>query len=139
MGSRGDRVSTGRLRRGLLLVDHGSRAAEANAVLETLAATLRERDPSTPIRVAHLELASPGIDEGLAALADDGVDEVVVYPHFLAPGRHSRDDIPERVTRAAAAHPGLRVRLAEPLGTHPGLLDIILERIAAATALPGVD
>ena len=118
------------------MVDHGSRAAEANAVLDVLAGELAVRDPSSMVRVAHMELASPTIDEALAELVSHGVDEVVVYPHFLAPGRHSRLDIPALLARAAEPYATLRLRLAEPLGTHPGLVDLMLERIAEAEALP---
>jgi sirohydrochlorin ferrochelatase len=120
------------VKRAILLVDHGSRHAEANAQLERLAERLRERAPDRLVRVAHLELAPPGIGEGIDACAAAGAEEVVVHPFFLAPGRHTTRDIPRLVAEAAARHPRLRVRVSEPLGDHPALVDVILERVEAA-------
>ncbi|NIV74628.1 MAG: cobalamin biosynthesis protein CbiX, partial [Gammaproteobacteria bacterium] len=68
----------------VLIVDHGSRRAEANHVVEELAAQLRGRDPAVLVGVAHLEIAPPNVDDALAGLVSQGADTVVVYPHFLA-------------------------------------------------------
>ena len=113
----------------ILLVDHGSRRAEANAQLESIAQLLRDRDPERIVRIAHMELASPTIDEGLAACIEAGASEVVVHPYLLAPGRHSREDIPSLAARAATAYPGVTVRVSEPLGVHENLVDVVLARV----------
>ncbi len=118
----------------LLLVDHGSRRAEANAQLDALAELVRERvGESVPVRVAHLELAPPSIAEGVAACAEAGAEEVVVVPFFLAPGRHAREDVP-RLAREAAREHGLAVQIGEPLGVHPLLADLVLVRAGVAPA-----
>lgn len=122
------------MKRAVLLVDHGSRRAEANRTLDEVAELVRARRPDWIVQVAHMELASPGIAEGLAACLAKGAHEVVVHPYFLAPGRHSTRDIPRMVREAAASHPGLgalRVRVSEPLGSHPALVDAILDRVDA--------
>lgn len=116
----------------ILLVDHGSRRPEANAQLDELAQRLRRRAPDRVIHVAHMELAPPSIAEGMAACVADGAAEIVVHPYFLGPGSHTRQDIPRLVAEAAAAHPGLRVRLSEPLGLDERLVDLVLARVAAA-------
>lgn len=117
-------------RRAILLVDHGSRRAEANAQLDALAALVRERAPEATVRVAHMELAPPTIAEAFEACIQDGAEEVVVVPCFLAPGRHAREDIPRLVT-AAAAHHRARWRVTDVLGAHPLLADLVLVRAAA--------
>ena len=118
--------------RGILLVDHGSRREEANAQLETLAEQIRARAPGEVVHIAHLELAPPDIAAGIDACVADGVDDLVVHPYFLGPGRHTTRDIPEQVAVACARHPGLRHRISEPLGLHPGVVDAILDRIGSA-------
>jgi len=119
-------------RRAILLVDHGSRRAEANAVLDAVADQLRARDPDCVVRASHMELAEPTLLQAFEACVAAGADEIVVQPYFLGPGRHSSDDIPRLVKQAAADHPGVRVAIAEPLGAHPGLVDAVLERVARA-------
>ena len=118
--------------RGILLVDHGSRREQANAQLEMLAEEIRARLPDEVVRVAHLEVATPSIAEAVDACVAAGVDDLVVHPFFLGPGRHSAVDIPEQVAAAGSRHPGLRFRISEPLGLHPGIIDAILDRIGSA-------
>jgi sirohydrochlorin ferrochelatase len=114
----------------IVLVDHGSREAAANAVVEAIAAALRRRLPGRDVEVAHLELAAPDLGEAVARCAARGAREVVVLPFFLAPGRHSTGDIPRLAAAAAARHEGVSVRVAPPLGAHPALLDAVLDRLS---------
>jgi len=120
--------------RAILLVDHGSRLDAANEVLERIAATLRRRLPDRLVAVAHMELAEPTLAEALAHCASAGAREVVVCPYFLGPGRHTTGDIPRLVEEARAAHPELRVAIAEPLGFDERLVDVVLARVEAALA-----
>ena len=119
--------------RAILLVDHGSRVAEANAALEQIAEQLRARLPDRIVRVAHLEIAPPDIGEGIDACVAAGAREIVVHPYFLSPGRHTSHDIPRQVEEAAARHPGVRIRLTPALGPHAKLLDVIVERVERAS------
>ena len=118
--------------RAILLVDHGSRRDDANALLEEIAIAMRRRKPDAIVRTAHLEIAEPTLGDGIDACAADGATEVVVVPWFLGPGRHSSRDIPEQVAAARSRHPRLRVRVAEPLGFDERLIDVALERAARA-------
>jgi sirohydrochlorin ferrochelatase len=121
------------MKRAVLLVDHGSRVAGANAALDEVAAQLARRLPDRIVRAAHLEIAKPGIGEGIGACVAAGATEVIVHPYFLTPGRHTSRDIPREVEQAAARHPGVRVLLTPPLGPHEKLLDLIVERVEQAT------
>jgi sirohydrochlorin ferrochelatase len=117
----------------ILLVDHGSRRPEANAQLEALADAVRARDPERVVTIAHMELAPPSIAEGVAACAAAGASEVLVHPYFLGPGNHTRHDVPRLVAEAQQQHPDLKLRISEPLGLHEKIVDVVLERVDAAT------
>lgn len=123
-----------RSERALVLVDHGSREAAANKQLTRVARALAQRLGGVPVRVAHLSLARPSIAEAIRTCAKGGAREVVVVPYFLSPGRHVQRDLP-RLAREAAAEHGVRLRLAEPLGVHPGLVDVLVARTERARAL----
>jgi sirohydrochlorin ferrochelatase len=114
----------------ILLVDHGSRRAAANEQLEAIADRLRQREPGRIVHVAHMEVVPPTIAEGVAACVADGARLVIVHPYLLAPGRHSQEDIPAQCGAAAAAFPGVEVRVSPPLGIHDKILDVVLERVA---------
>jgi len=120
----------------LILVDHGSRYADANAVVESAARDLARQagDRFVAVQAAHMELASPSLPEAFASVASAGAAVVVVVLFFLGPGRHSRRDIPAVVARAAARHPSLGVGVSEPRGPDPGLVDLTLVRAHEALA-----
>jgi sirohydrochlorin ferrochelatase len=123
------------LKSAILIVDHGSRFPEANEQLRRVAESVRSQaPPGTIVRYAHMEIASPDIGEALAGCVADGAAEVVVHPYFLAPGRHSTRDIPRLVEEAARRHPGLRVRVSDPLGLDDRLARLVIERVRAARA-----
>jgi sirohydrochlorin cobaltochelatase len=52
---------------------------------------------------------------------------VRVLPMFLGVGRHAREDLPELVRQVRARHAGLEVVVAEPVGEHPELLDLLAD------------
>jgi len=124
-------VSPAVVRRVYLLVDHGSRRAEANAQVELAAEALRRR-VDAPVRVAHLEIAPPDLGTGIDDCVKAGAEEIVVLPYFLGPGRHSQRDIPAQTRDAAARHPGVEIRIADPLGPHEKLVEVLLERAECA-------
>lgn len=120
--------------RAILLVDHGSRREEANAQLDALARRLRERVDDAIVETAHLEIAPPDIGEGIDRCVERGAREVLVLPYFLGPGRHTTRDIPAAVEAAAARHPGVALRVCDPLGLHEKLVEVLLERIEQAAS-----
>jgi sirohydrochlorin cobaltochelatase len=114
--------------RAVILLDHGSREAEANAQLEALAALVSARLPGRRVRCAHLSAAPPTLAEAAAACVRAGAREVTVVPCFLAAGRHVREDLPRLVAELRVAHPGVAFRLAAPLGADPAIADVLALR-----------
>ncbi len=129
---RADARDKGRLllKRAILLVDHGSRRAAANAVIEAVAREVAQRRPDCSVHFAHMELAPPSIVDAVRACAEAGAEELIIHPYFLSVGNHSEADIPRLVREACAAFPQLRARVSAPLGPHSKLVEIVLERIA---------
>lgn len=114
---------------GVVIVDHGSRRPESNEQLEAVVARFREQTGHTLVEPAHMELAEPTLASAFDRCVAQGATVVVVHPYFLAPGRHSQEDIPALAALAAARHPGVRCFVTAPLGLHPRLIDVIDERI----------
>ncbi|MEV8588685.1 sirohydrochlorin chelatase [Streptomyces sp. NPDC051180] len=115
----------------LVAVGHGSRDPRARATLTRLLDRVRELRPGLDVRLAHIELNTPLLDDTLARVAADG-REAVLVPLLLAPGHHVTHDLPA----AVAATPALRARVAEPLGAHPLLVEALAGRLAEAGWAP---
>jgi sirohydrochlorin ferrochelatase len=113
--------------RALLIVDHGSRRSEAHTHLERVAAEVRRLAPGLRVHVGHMDVVPPSVSEAIATCVRDGAEEVVVHPFFLVPGLHLTHDLPSLVAAAAREHPGVRIRMTAPLGSMPGLADLVLQ------------
>jgi sirohydrochlorin ferrochelatase len=117
----------------ILLIDHGSKRAEANVMLECMANLVQAMaGPEVVVRAAHMELAEPDIPMGLAACVEAGATEVIAFPYMLSPGRHSTSDIPNLVAQAAAGFPGVTTRMTDAFGVHEKLGELILTRAGIA-------
>jgi sirohydrochlorin ferrochelatase len=116
----------------LLLIAHGSRRAEANADLDWLAAELRRLGRYAFIQTAFLELVAPTIADGGARCVAAGAKRVVLLPYLLSPGVHAREDLAEARAELAARFPEVEFILAEPLGRHPLLVDVVVKRAEEA-------
>jgi sirohydrochlorin ferrochelatase len=112
----------------LLLIAHGSRRPEANNDLEHLAQVLRDRAEFAIVQPSYLELCEPGIIAGGDACVAAGAKVVVLLPYFLSAGRHVVEDLSAARDKLAQQHPAVTFLLAGPLGRHPMLADIVVER-----------
>jgi sirohydrochlorin ferrochelatase len=122
----------------ILLIAHGSRQPEANDDLRHVAEVVRREGmrsvPASIVEASFLELAAPSIPEGARLCIAAGAQRVVMLPYFLSAGLHVREDLQRFRDELGAAHPDVEFILAEPLGRHPLLIDIVLQRAAAALA-----
>ena len=114
---------------GILIVGHGSRRAEANEDLCQAAHSIGKRGSFALVQPAFLEIEQPNVAEGFARLVAQGAREIIVHPYFLSPGRHTRGDLPRKVSEVAAHHRHVRYRITEPLSAHPLVIEASIERI----------
>lgn len=127
-------AGSGDERLAVVLLDHGSRRPEANRQLEELARQLAARRPDASWRTAHLEIATPDLQQAIDDCARSGATRVVVHPFFLLAGRHTTHDVPERIAAARERHPGLEIVQSDPVGASELLLDAVLEQIGRASS-----
>ncbi|MFK0262572.1 sirohydrochlorin chelatase [Streptomyces angustmyceticus] len=111
----------------LVAVAHGSRDPRALPTVRALLDRVRALRPGLPVRLGHIELNRPLLDDTLAEL--DGA--AVLVPLLFGRGHHVTHDLPAALTGA----PHLTGRVAEPLGPHPLLAEALHDRLLEA-ALP---
>jgi sirohydrochlorin ferrochelatase len=117
-------------KKALIIVDHGSTVEEANDMLAEVAGLIKsnEKCDFDIVKYCHMELAEPTIREAFDACAAEGASHIVIHPYFLAPGKHSTQDIPRMAAEAAGRHKGVSYYVTEPLGVHENIIKVILER-----------
>ena len=113
----------------LLLIAHGSRHEPANDDLRRMADDLAARGEYPIVEAAFLELARPDIPAGGSACVARGAGRVLMIPYFLAAGVHLVRDLTAARYDLGARHPGVEFVLGAPLGPHPLLQELVLERV----------
>ncbi len=116
----------------LLLIAHGSRRPEANADLEHVAEMVRARGEYAFVQPSYLELSEPGIVPGGVKCVEAGATRVILVPYFLSAGVHVVNDLTAARYELAKRYASVEFVLAEPLGRHPKLIDVVCERARAA-------
>ena len=116
----------------VLLIAHGSRHEDANADARYFANELVRRGSHQIVVAAFLELAEPDIDTGAATCVERGARSVILLPCFLSAGVHVHRDLEAAHKRLADRFLDVEFLLAEPMGRHPLLLDVLCDRIRSA-------
>lgn len=116
--------------RGFIVFAHGSRIEPANEAVRAIAKELARAGGFKHVDAAFLELGTPDLQGAVARMAERGIRHVVVIPYFLTLGMHLERDLPKLAAQAAAAHPGVDLRVTPPLDGHPALVQVLLDRAA---------
>lgn len=112
-----------------LLIAHGSRRQQANDDLHRLAELVTARGEFDIVEPAFLELAEPDIPAGAARCVERGATNVRMLPYFLSMGVHVAEDLEEHRTAFLQQYPGVSFDVRPPLGLHPKLIEVVLERL----------
>jgi sirohydrochlorin cobaltochelatase len=120
------------MKEAILIVGHGSREERANREFRHWVGSYRKRHPGREVFPAFLELAGPSLPEALETMAP-GFDVILVLPFFLFAAKHVKRHIPQILRAFRKKHPGVKVRLARPLGCDPRLGVLLDERLKAVS------
>ena len=115
----------------ILLVGHGSRAADGNREIEQFAQLWRERQPAWRIELCFIEFAEVLLDAGLTKAAQ-GAQRVIVVPLILNAAGHVKMEIPAHIAAARLRHPGTEFVYARHLGAVEPVLQILKRNLRRA-------
>jgi|GEM_PF-155741 sirohydrochlorin cobaltochelatase len=82
---------------GILLVGHGSSLPFGKEVLMGVTNKIKERMSEYEIDCGFMQIETPLIPESFKKLQDNGFENMIVVPVFLADGLHTKNDIPNRL------------------------------------------
>ena len=116
----------------VILLGHGSRAAEANDGMYEVVRRLQEHWPDFKFSAAFLEINSPSIPEGIDNCANNGAGQIILLPYFLHLGNHVQKDLPAFLENGRQRHPAVVISLGPHLGFHEKLVEITEERLDEA-------
>ena len=117
-------------KRGLLLIDRGSREKEAKEELAALCTMIKQIRPSDFVDYCFLEVIPPFIDEGITNALKHDLDELILVPYFLYPGKK----VKAAVTSAMAMQKNTKTKflVTRPMSMHPTMPTLVRNRISSA-------
>lgn len=116
---------------GVIIITHGSKRKEANDEIRALVSMIQEQDPENVYQTAFLQFEEPALGQAVDEVLARGVPKVTIMPYFLVTGTHLSIDIMELINSEQQKHPAVEFLITSHLGGHPGLVDIVLDRIRA--------
>jgi sirohydrochlorin ferrochelatase len=125
------------MKTGLIVFGHGSSIASANTAVRKVAKSVAKAGGFKLVETAFLDPVRPTLAEAAERLVRRGAERIVVLPYFLTLGLHLQRDLPVLIKGIRTAHPGVLVLVGSPLDEHPGLTEILLDRVRTTLACEG--
>lgn len=125
------------MRRGMLIIDRGSRQREAGEELEKICGAIEERGMYDYVGYCFLEVEPPFIEDGLPKALGQDLDQLTIVPYFLYPGRKVKAAVTEAMTYQAKTRTKLHV--TRSMSMHPAMVELADARVRDALAGGGVE
>src|SRR5918994_6650825 len=116
----------------LVLLGYGSPDPRVSQVSHQLRDELLEIRPELDVHVGFLEQGGPSGMACINRLVGQGVTEIVLVPLLLSEAFGAPATVSALTAQAAAAHSGLRITAARPIGPEAHLLAILDARLRDA-------
>ena len=116
------------MKRGLLLIDRGSREREASEELETICEGIKAKGDYVFTDFCFLEVEPPFIEDGISKCLKEDIDSLTIVPYFLYPGKK----VKIAVTDVMKFQKDTKVKflVTKPMSMHKTLVDIVENRIS---------
>lgn len=118
----------------LVIMAHGSRRKESNEHFEQLVSQAANQlaDNYAAVLPCFLEMATPKFLDVVADAVQQGATQIDLFPMFLGPGNHVKQDIPEEIAHAGEKYPQCQFRQLDYLGGRSDFADILANSIKTA-------
>jgi len=115
------------MRRGLLLIDRGSREEEVKEELQYICEKVKLKGNYYFSDYCFLEVVPPYIEEGIKKCLSQNIDALTIIPYFLYPGRKVKAAVNMAVRLQSQT--GVKFTISRPMTLHKSLIKIVDEKI----------
>jgi len=118
------------MKRGLLLIDRGSKEREAEEELEKICLKVKENGNYVFCEYCFLEVVPPYIEDGIKKCLEQEIDSLTIVPYFLYPGKKVKAAVTEAMKFQAKTK--IKFQVTKPMSMHKTLLELVDSRISTA-------
>ena len=120
------------MKRGLMIIDRGSREREAEEELEIICEKVKQKGNYDFTEFCFLEVVPPFIEDGMEKCLKKDVEEMTIVPYFLYPGRKVKIAVADAMKYQKDTK--IRVLVSKPMTMHKTLVELVDNRIVSALA-----
>lgn len=124
------------MKRGLLLIDRGSREREASEELETICKEVKTKGGYAFAEYCFLEVTLPYIDDGMKKCLESDIDALTIVPYFLYPGKKVKAAVTEAMKYQSSTK--VKFLVTKPMSMHMTLVKLVESRIKSALDKGGI-
>lgn len=118
------------MKRGLLLIDRGSREREASEELEVICKAIKSKADYVFTDFCFLEVEPPYIEDGIQKCLKQDIDALTIVPYFLYPGKKVKNAVTEVMKFQKDTN--VKFVVTKPMSMHKTLIELVENRIASA-------
>ncbi|SMH72188.1 sirohydrochlorin chelatase [Candidatus Nitrosotalea okcheonensis] len=118
------------MKRGLLLIDRGSKEREASEELEIICKEAKKKGGYAFAEYCFLEVTPPYIDDGIKKCLKSDIDSLTIVPYFLYPGKKVKAAVTEVIKYQSATN--VKFLVTKPMSMHMTLVNLVRNRIKSA-------
>ena len=118
------------MKRGLLLIDRGSRENEVKEELEFICDRVKEKGKYDFLNYCFLEVIPPFIEEGMKKCLNVGLDTLTIVPYFLYPGKKVKAAVNDAIK--FQANTDVKFKVSKPMSMHKTMVELVDNRVTSA-------
>ena len=118
------------MKRGLLLIDRGSRQREASEELEVICEGIKAKGDYNFVDFCFLEVEPPYIEDGIEKCLKQDIDSLTIVPYFLYPGKKVKNAVTDVMKFQKDTK--IKFLVTKPMSMHKTLINLVDNRISAA-------
>ncbi|MFZ8907375.1 MAG: sirohydrochlorin chelatase [Nitrosopumilaceae archaeon] len=118
------------MKRGLLLIDRGSREREASEELEEICKRVKAKGEYNFTDYCFLEVEPPFIEDGIERVLKQDIESLTIVPYFLYPGKKVKLAVSDVMKFQKDTN--VKFVVTKPMSMHKTLVDLVDNRISAS-------
>ena len=124
------------MKRGLLLIDRGSRENEVKNELELICQRVKEKGNYEFSNYCFLEVIPPFIEEGIKKALTSEIDSLTIVPYFLYPGKKIKAAVNEAIKFQAKTD--VKFVVSKPMTMHKTMINLVDNRVTTSLETNGI-
>jgi sirohydrochlorin ferrochelatase len=118
------------LKRGVLLIDRGSREKEVKEELDFICKKVKEKGNYVFSNYCFLEVIPPFIEEGVKKCLQHEIESLTIVPYFLYPGKKVKAAVNDAIKFQSETK--VKFVISKPMSMHKTMSELVENRVKSA-------